>query len=139
MAGAGADERDADGSGVGARRGADAPLDERRYYRIGEVARRTGVKAHVLRYWESEFRWMAPAKSRSKQRLYRKRDIEIIELIRKLLYEERYTIAGARRRLRELGLARALDAPAAEPGLGTDPRAALARIREELLAIRSAL
>jgi DNA-binding transcriptional MerR regulator len=141
MAGAGADERNAERGeeGAGAGRGAQAPLDERRYYRIGEVARRTGVKAHVLRYWESEFRWMAPAKSRSKQRLYRKRDIEIIELIRKLLYEERYTIAGARRRLRELGLARALDAPAAEPGLGADPRAALARIREELLAIRSAL
>jgi DNA-binding transcriptional MerR regulator len=119
-------------------RAADAPLDDKRYYRIGEVARRTGVKPHVLRYWESEFRWMAPTKSRSKQRLYRKRDIEIIDLIRKLLYEERYTIAGARRRLRELGLARALDVP--EPEVtALDPRTALARIREELLAIRAAV
>ncbi len=114
----------------------DATTDKR-YYRIGEVARRTGVKPHVLRYWESEFRWMAPAKSRSKQRLYRQRDIEVIELIRKLLYEERYTIAGARRKLRELGVARALDAPPAE--VETDPRAALQRIRGELLAIRAAL
>jgi DNA-binding transcriptional MerR regulator len=115
----------------------NAPLDDKRYYRIGEVAARTGVKPHVLRYWESEFRWMAPTKSRSKQRLYRKRDIEVIELIRKLLYEERYTIAGARRRLRELGVARALEG--AELELSESPRAALASIREELLAIRAAL
>lgn len=112
---------DADRGEGGRRTGAQAPgrqrrrevspdtLDERRYYRIGDVSRLTGVKAHVLRYWETEFRWMAPAKSRSKQRLYRKRDIEVIQLIRRLLYEERYTIAGARRRLRELGVARALD------------------------------
>lgn len=118
-------------------RDADAPLDEKRYYRIGEVARRTGVKPHVLRYWESEFRWMAPAKSRSKQRLYRKRDIEVIELIRKLLYEERYTIAGARLRLRELGVARALETGG--DGDAARPHAALARIRAELLAIRAAL
>ena len=116
--------------------GAGAPLDDKRYYRIGEVAERTGVKPHVLRYWESEFRWMAPAKSRSKQRLYRKRDIEVIELIRKLLYEERYTIAGARRRLRELGVARALDESAEAP---PSPRAALANLRAELLALRAAL
>ena len=90
----------------------------------------------MLRYWESEFRWMAPAKSRSKQRLYRKRDIEVIELIRKLLYEERYTIAGARRRLRELGVARALDESAEAP---PSPRAALASLRAELLALRAAL
>ena len=62
----------------------------------------------------------------------------MIELIRKLLYEERYTIAGARRRLRELGVARALDG-ATEAGLAESPRAALASIREELLAIRAAL
>jgi DNA-binding transcriptional MerR regulator len=127
----------------GASRGRRPPvtsetLDERRYYRIGDVSRLTGVKAHVLRYWETEFRWMAPAKSRSKQRLYRKRDIEVIQLIRRLLYEERYTIAGARRRLRELGVARALDAPEREAG-APDPREALRRIREELLAIRAVL
>ena len=77
------------------------------YYRIGEVSKITGVKAYVLRYWESEFRWMAPQKSRSKQRLYRRKDIETILLIRRLLYEERYTIAGARLRLRDLGSGKA--------------------------------
>ncbi len=78
------------------------------YYRIGEVSRITGVKAHVLRYWETEFRWMAPPKSRSKQRLYRKRDIEFVWLLKRLLWEERYTIAGARQRIQELGVDAAL-------------------------------
>lgn len=78
------------------------------YYRIGEVSRLTSVKAHVLRYWETEFRWMAPPKSRSKQRLYRKRDIEFVWLLKRLLWEERYTIAGARQRIQELGVDNAL-------------------------------
>ena len=79
--------------------------DGKRYYRIGEVSKITGVEAYVLRYWESQFRWMAPAKSRSQQRLYRKRDIEIIQLIKRLLYDERFTIAGAKKKLQELGRA----------------------------------
>ncbi len=79
------------------------------YYRIGEVSKLTGVKAHVLRYWETEFRWMAPPKSRSKQRLYRKRDIEFVWLLKRLLWDERYTIAGARRRIQELGVEEALE------------------------------
>jgi DNA-binding transcriptional MerR regulator len=78
------------------------------YYRIGEVSKLTGVKAHVLRYWETEFRWMAPPKSRSKQRLYRKRDIEFVWLLKRLLWDERYTIAGARQRIQELGVEGAL-------------------------------
>lgn len=81
---------------------------EKRYFRIGEVSKLTGVKAHVLRYWETEFRWMAPPKSRSKQRLYRKRDIELVWLLKRLLWEQRYTIAGARQRIQELGLEEAL-------------------------------
>lgn len=78
------------------------------YYRIGEVSKLTGVKAHVLRYWETEFRWMAPPKSRSKQRLYRKRDIEFVWLLKRLLWDERYTIAGARQRIQDLGVDDAL-------------------------------
>jgi DNA-binding transcriptional MerR regulator len=115
------------------------PLEEKRYYRIGEVARITGVKPYVLRYWESEFRWMAPAKSSSKQRLYRKRDIEVIQLLKRLLYEERYTIAGARRRLRELGIDRALGVAAPELEQAADPSEGLRRIREGLLALRASL
>ena len=85
------------------------PIPDKLYYRIGEVEAITEVPAYVLRYWESEFRWMAPQKSRSKQRLYRQRDVEIILLIKKLLYEQRYTIAGARQKLREMGVGRALE------------------------------
>jgi len=113
--------------------------DGKLYYRIGEVSRITGVKPYVLRYWESEFRWMAPQKSRSQQRLYRRRDIEVIQLIKRLLYEERFTIAGARKRLRELGVARALEGPQLDLGLSVDHRARYRRIREELEAIRGML
>jgi len=119
--------------------GAPTPLEGKRYYRIGEVSRITGVKPYVLRYWESEFRWMAPAKSRSKQRLYRQRDIEVIQLIKTLLYEKRFTIAGARKRLRELGVERALENPQLDLALEVDPRNQLSKIREELRAIRSLL
>lgn len=120
----------------------DAPqpnLSDKRYYRIGEVSRITGVKAHVLRYWESEFRWMSPAKSRSKQRMYRKRDIEIILLLKRLLYAERFTIAGARKRLQEMGIDRALDDGELERSIRDDPVSQLRRVREELVAIRAAL
>jgi DNA-binding transcriptional MerR regulator len=114
---------------------------EKIYYRIGEVAELTDVKPYVLRYWESEFKWMAPGKSRSNQRLYRKADIETILLIKKLLYDERFTIAGAKKRLKELGTgaerAAALAAP--PPMDPTDFVGNLREIREELEAIRAAL
>ena len=115
----------------------DGVVFEKRYYRIGEVAKLTGVKPYVLRYWESEFRWMAPQKSRSKQRLYRKRDIDMILLIKKLLYAQRFTIAGARKQLRDMGVGTALESG----GLvfEGDHRARFRRIREELSSIRSML
>jgi DNA-binding transcriptional MerR regulator len=120
--------------------GKPEPETEKRYYRIGEVARITEVKPYVLRYWESEFRWMAPQKSRSNQRLYRRKDIDTILLIKKLLYEQRFTIDGARRKLRELGLSRALaEGPELEPELPMDPRERFRRIRGELQAIRAGL
>lgn len=110
---------------------------DKRYYRIGEVAKITEVKPYVLRYWESEFRWMAPQKSKSKQRLYRRRDIDMILLIKKLLYEQRYTIAGARKKLRDLGSGKALE----EGTLSVEPdhRARFRKIREELEQIRAML
>jgi DNA-binding transcriptional MerR regulator len=103
------------------------PTDGKLYYRIGEVSRITGIKPYVLRYWESEFRWMAPQKSRSKQRLYRRKDIEMIQLIRRLLHEERYTIAGARKRLRELGVGRALEESRAEAQARSQAGAAVSK------------
>jgi DNA-binding transcriptional MerR regulator len=116
---------------------AAVPEHGKLYYRIGEVSRLTGVKPYVLRYWESEFRWMAPQKSRSQQRLYRRRDIDTILLIKRLLYEERFTIAGARRKLRELGVGKALEAPQLDLGLEVDQRGRVRRIRAELAAIRA--
>ena len=80
---------------------------------------------------------MAPQKSRSKQRLYRQRDVDIILLIKKLLYEQRYTIAGARQKLREMGVGRALESGSLV--LESCDRARFARIREELVAIRAML
>ena len=109
---------------------------EKRYYRIGEVAKITGIKPYVLRYWESEFRWMAPQKSRSRQRLYRHKDIDTILLIKKLLYEQRYTIAGARKLLRELGVGKAAETAEIKT---LDHRAEYRRIRDEVLEIRSTL
>jgi DNA-binding transcriptional MerR regulator len=76
--------------------------NERLYYRIGEVSRITGLKPHVLRYWESEFKMIKPYKGGSLQRLYRKRDLDLILKIKKLLYEEGFTIAGAKKKIRDL-------------------------------------
>lgn len=77
------------------------PIPDKLYFRIGEVARLTEIQPYILRYWESEFPLLQPKKSGTGQRLYRKRDIEIIVKIKELLYDQRYTIAGARRRLQE--------------------------------------
>ena len=82
------------------------PIPDKLYFKIGEVAEITGVKPYVLRYWESEFKMVNPSKSRSRQRLYRKSDVELIFRIKELLYEERYTINGARKKLKEMGYGR---------------------------------
>lgn len=71
------------------------------FYRINEVAKLTGVKPYVLRYWESEFADLAPEKDASDQRRYRAKDIETILVIRKLLYEDRFTIKGARSQIKQ--------------------------------------
>ena len=80
---------------------AAAEVPDRLYFRIGEVSAITGVPPYVLRYWESEFPVLQPRKSGGGQRLYRKRDVVMLLEIRKLLYQERYTVAGARKRLAE--------------------------------------
>jgi len=76
-------------------------IPDKIYFKIGEVARLTGVKPYVLRYWETEFKAIQPVKSHSRQRLYRKRDVELIIKIKELLYVSRFTIEGARKKLRE--------------------------------------
>jgi DNA-binding transcriptional MerR regulator len=77
--------------------------EEIRYYRIGEVSRLTELKPFVLRYWETEFPMLEPVKSASGHRLYRQEDVDLVLRIKRLLYDEGFTIAGARRHLRELG------------------------------------
>src|SRR6185436_3867857 len=80
--------------------GATTELPDRLYFKIGEVAKIVGVKPYVLRYWETEFPAIRPGKTRSKHRLYRRRDVEALLEIKRLLHNERYTIEGAKRRLK---------------------------------------
>ena len=77
-------------------------IPDRLYFRIGDVAEIADVKPHVLRYWESEFSEIQPEKSSTGQRVYRKRDVETVLMIKHLLYIEKYSIEGARLRIREL-------------------------------------
>ncbi len=86
-----------------ASKGAMPAIPKKLYFRIGEVSDLVGVKPYVLRYWESEFPDIKPSKSKSGQRLYKRRDVELLLRIRQLLYEERFTINGARKRLKEMG------------------------------------
>jgi DNA-binding transcriptional MerR regulator len=78
-------------------------IPDKPYFKIGEVARLVGVKPYVLRYWETEFKSLKLQKTRSQQRLYKRRDVEHLLKIRHLLYDKRYTIEGARTRLRDQG------------------------------------
>jgi DNA-binding transcriptional MerR regulator len=110
---------------------------EKLYYRIGEVEEITGVPAYVLRYWESEFKLLRPKKNPAGQRLYRPRDLELVQRIKTLLYDERLTLEGARKRLLaesrrsnqqlELGLRETVYADA------------LRRVRDRLTALRARL
>lgn len=81
--------------------GQDALLPDKLYFRIGEVARLSGLPTHVLRFWETEFPQLRPHKGGTGQRLYRKRDVEMVLEIKRLLYEQKFTIPGARRILTE--------------------------------------
>lgn len=107
--------------------GSSAEIPDKSYFKIGEVARIVGVKPSVLRFWETEFRSIRPEKSPTNQRLYSRRHVERILEIKELLYEQKYTIAGARRRLREAGA-----------GSEAEPKELLVRIQravEDLLRL----
>jgi DNA-binding transcriptional MerR regulator len=94
------------------------PLPEKKYFKIGEVASLVGVEPHVLRYWETQFPQVRPHKARSGHRLYRRREVEVLLVIKELLHVQRFTIAGARQALRsQPGLAQSL---LPQPGLGGD-------------------
>src|SRR6195952_5986838 len=71
------------------------------FFSIGDVCALTDLKPHVLRYWESQFRFLSPAKNRSGNRVYQRREVELINLVKHLLYDEKYTIEGARQKVDE--------------------------------------
>ena len=102
------------------------PLPDKLYFKIGEVAKLIGVKPYVVRYWETEFSVLRPGKTGARHRLYRRKDVETLLEIRHLLYAERYTIEGAKRRLRD-GTRAAGEKSARTEG------ATLAEVRQELL------
>jgi DNA-binding transcriptional MerR regulator len=77
------------------------PVPDKLFFRIGEVADLTGVPPYVLRYWESEFKLLRPRKNHAGQRVYRKQDIELVLRIKRLLYEDRLTLEGAKKRLQQ--------------------------------------
>ena len=74
------------------------PLPDKLFYKIGEVSKISGVESYVLRYWETEFPFLRPRKNKSGQRVYIKKDLELILQVKKLLYQERYTIEGVRKK-----------------------------------------
>ena len=78
-----------------------APHPVQEFFSIGEVCQLTDLKPHVLRYWESQFRFLNPAKNRSGNRVYQRREIELVMLVKQLLYTEKYTIDGARQKIDE--------------------------------------
>ena len=114
-------------------------IPDKLYFRIGEVSRVSGVKPHVLRYWETEFSGISPKKSGSGHRLYRRKDVELILEIKRLLYEERFTIEGARKYLSRRPKRVPTKAPTVGQGRGQGelfPRSLeVEKVRQELLEI----
>jgi len=102
--------------------------DNKRFFRIGETSRIIGVKPYVLRYWETEFPTLRPKRADSRQRTYQREDIETIGEIKKLLYEEKLTIEGVRKRLK-----------AVKKGSAMPPDSLLKEIKEELKQISKIL
>lgn len=112
-------------------------IPDKLYFRIGEVSRLVGVEPYVLRYWETEFPALAPKKSGTGQRLYRRREVELALEIKQLLYQKRYTLEGARRHLKNSrkGHSRPASPKPAQGELFPAPAAELAQVRRELAAI----
>jgi DNA-binding transcriptional MerR regulator len=114
----------------------EVAIPDKLYFRIGEVSELTRTKAFVLRYWETEFPSLRPVKGKSGHRLYRRKDVELIFQIRRLLYEKGFTIEGARRSLVRDG-----KTPVAQPNLFKTQAdaAALKTVRQELQTILTML
>jgi DNA-binding transcriptional MerR regulator len=113
--------------------------DDTRLYRIGEVSRIADLKPFVLRYWETEFPMLEPVKSRSGHRMYRQEDVDLILKIKRLLYDEGFTIAGARRHLRDLENGSATEPDPGESAASSGETEATQLNRKMLLDLRDAL
>jgi DNA-binding transcriptional MerR regulator len=105
-------------------------IPEKQYFKIGEVSEILNVEPYVLRYWESEFKILKPTRTRARQRLYHKRDLELLLEIKHLLYDEKFTIAGAKKRLQEMKKQAAAEKKAAKV-----PKAS--RVKEEIKALEN--
>jgi DNA-binding transcriptional MerR regulator len=115
----------------------DSRFPDKLFYRIGDVSEITGIKPHILRYWEAEFSVLHPRKNDAGQRLYERRDVELVIEIKKLLYEQRYTISGAKKFLaRQHKQVLKKSVPAKAPG---DMSAALKICRQELRGLLALL
>ncbi len=101
------------------------------FFSIGEVCALTDLKPHVLRYWESQFRFLNPAKNRSGNRVYKSREVELILLVKHLLYTEKYTIEGARQKVEQFRRTGALKQEAARAA----SRQTIAELRDALQAV----
>ena len=112
-------------------------IPDKLYYKIGEVADITQVKPYVLRYWETEFKIISPKKSNTKQRVYTRRDIHLILEIKKLLYKEKFTLEGAKKRIKEIQIeaSKQMNFPFSD----AKTQSALKGIRKELVAISKML
>ena len=116
------------------------PIPAKRYFTIGEVSELCGVKPHVLRYWEQEFTQLRPVKRRGSRRYYQHHEVLLIRRIRELLYEQGFTINGARNRLDSPGSERAAAEPAESDAQAVDARgAAKPGATVDVIALRQAL
>lgn len=106
----------------------------REFFSIGDVCELTDLKPHVLRYWESQFRFLSPAKNRSGNRVYTRREVELVMLVKHLLYTEKYTIEGAKQKVDEQRKSGGVK-PAARVGLDTETIVLLERDLREILDI----
>jgi DNA-binding transcriptional MerR regulator len=112
----------------------EKPEPVREFFSIGDVCELTELKPHVLRYWESQFRFLSPAKNRSGNRVYQRREIEMVQLVKHLLYTEKYTIDGARQKLDEFRKNGGMK-PAARTGLDLETVQQVEHDLRDILAI----
>ena len=113
-----------------------AVIRKKLFYKIGDVCKLCSIQPHVLRYWETEFTLLSPAKNRAGQRIYREKDLQLVQAIKQLLYKEGYTISGANKKLLDDGKS---DLPLFKQSSKLNQGPALSEIQKELKEIRKIL